>query len=202
AAAAPLQAEEASPDELSDLVSRGLAGEDIAFSEAVQTSPENIDLHLLYKLNDSQKSLILESEDGAFGYLPSVREDESTVFKVLAHTAGDSEDVYEIAAFKSEKEASSFCDMVNAFGKEKFVQLSNESLEQSVDESKKISDLISEYAQKAESENLEFFVRDVEREIAGENFTLSEAKDYLDKELSLMREIALEMNQDNELVQE
>ncbi|WP_162380512.1 LPD7 domain-containing protein [Citrobacter sp. NCU1] len=65
-----------------------------------------------------------------------------------------------------------------------------------------ISSLIGEYAQKAESEGLEFFVRDVEQEISSKDMTLDEAKEYLDKEIVLMRTIKEDMHQDNENVQD
>ncbi|EGH9360857.1 relaxase/mobilization nuclease domain-containing protein [Salmonella enterica] len=62
--------------------------------------------------------------------------------------------------------------------------------------------LISEYATLAHSEGLEFFVRDIEEEVASKGMSYSEVKNYLDNEIELMRSIKADMSHDNDNVQE
>ena len=63
-----------------------------------------------------------------------------------------------------------------------------------------VSALIDYYAERAASEGVDFFRRDVEQEV--KRMTLPEAEAHLDKELQLMREIKQDMQQDDEHYQE
>ena len=68
---------------------------------------------------------------------------------------------------------------------------------QEEESTKNISSLIQDYAAKAESEGLEFFVKDVEQEITSKSMNYEEATDHLEKEMSLMRNIKNDMQQDD-----
>ncbi|TNV16124.1 relaxase [Buttiauxella sp. B2] len=60
-----------------------------------------------------------------------------------------------------------------------------------------LKSLVSEYAEKAESENLEFFVNDVTEEIESAGMTFDEAGQHLEKELNVMRSVKQDMQQDD-----
>ena len=83
-------------------------------------------------------------------------------------------------------------------GLEQGVSNSILKLESSFEKRSLINDLINKYAQKAESEELEFFVRDIEHEITSKNMSLDETKEYLEKEIILMRTVKEDMHQDSE----
>ncbi|MHB9331396.1 LPD7 domain-containing protein [Phytobacter ursingii] len=179
---------------------------------------------VLDRLDGYNRELLLDAQDEHYGYLANVTE-EGTTYDVLGHTEGNAEDTFVFASFNTETDAQEFSDIANSLGKTKLAELIDEHQatralnvineifnsqypEYSTEEdshhatTQMISSLISEYAQKAESEGLEFFVRDVEQEITSKDMTLDEAKDYLEKEIVLMRTIKEDMQQDNENVQD
>lgn len=165
--------------------------------------PVELDYGVLDRLDGYVKSLLLDAQDEQYGYLATVTE-EGTTYDVLGHVEGDTEDAFVFASFNSESDAQAFTDIANSLGKTKLANLIDDRQAERPEQIQErasdqaIPTLIAEYAQKAESEELEFFVRDVEQEIISKDMTLDEAKEYLEKEIVLMRTVKEDMQQDND----
>lgn len=152
-------------------------------------------------MSDENDGHIFHSKDDAMEYYKNCKANEINRYNL----SGEFEDSTIISKIIPTEEISKYPDGFLGVFKTPYKVIANtyqEYQNEQREEHITVSSLISDYVQKAESEGLEFFVRDIEEDVSCKDMSVEEVREYLDKEIDLMRAVKADMHQDNENVQD